>query len=448
MWRRTLLLGALLLSACQVGGGVAEVPTALTSAAPARFRVADSSVEAFSHRFPDMNPESRTRFFSGESLFDQNWVTAVSSTAARDGLGPFFNARACASCHFKDGRSRPFRPDGQPEEALLVRLSNAQDQPDPVYGSQLQPFALEALPGEGQLQIVHTELPGRFADGTPYALQRPDYRLVTPGYGAFAPDLKLSVRQSPQLIGLGLLERLPEAEILAAADPDDRNGDGISGRPNRVRDVPSGATVLGRFGWKANQPTVEQQVAAAFAGDIGITSSLFPEREESALQALQAQPFPDGGAPELPDRLLERVVFYVQNLAVPAPRASDSAWVQAGERLFHGSQCAACHQPRYRVDGEEIAPYSDLLLHDMGPELADGRPDALASGQEWRTPPLWGVGLIPTVNGHSRYLHDGRARNLSEAILWHGGEATRARETFRQLSAAERDQLIAFLESL
>lgn len=429
----------LLLAACQVGVGVAPTPTQ----APARFTVHDTSEEAFSHRFPDMDNTKRTLFFSGESLFDQSWVMAPASTEARDGLGPFFNARSCAACHFKDGRSRPFDAAAQPTEAVLVRLSQA-GRPDPVYGEQLQPFGIGDLPGEAVLHIRWETLTETYADGQAYTLQRPHFSFQGWNYGPPSPHLQTSVRQSPQLIGLGLLEQIPAADIVDQADPEDQNRDGISGRPNWVHSVRSGKAELGRFGWKANQPTVEQQVAAAFAGDIGITTSLFPERHQSPAQAAATAPFADGGTPELPDRLLERVTVYVQNLAVPAPRPAP----EAGERTFQTLGCAACHRPTYQVQGATIAPYTDLLLHDMGPELADQRPDGLASGQEWRTPPLWGVGLIPTVNGHSRYLHDGRARNLTEAILWHGGEATAARDRFKALPAQSRDSLITFLESL
>ncbi len=412
--------------------------------------VFDSSKEAFSHRFPDMNGDHRTHFFSGESLFDQNWVAAPASTLARDGLGPLFNARSCAACHVKDGRGNPFQANQQSDQALLVRLSHPQAEgpaPDQVYGSQLQPFALQELPGEGRLEIQWQALTGQYIDGESYTLQMPMYQLKDGAYGPFAADLMLSVRQSPQLIGLGLLEQIPESEIVAQADPEDSNQDGISGRPNRVWDIQSQALALGRFGWKANQPNLKQQVAGAFAGDIGITSSLFPQTEITEIQARQHL-LPDGGEPEIDDRLLDRVTFYVQNLAVPARREAQHPDVIAGEAVFQQAKCQQCHRPSYTLKGESIQPYTDLLLHDMGPELADQRPDFEATGQEWRTPPLWGLGLIPVVNGHSRYLHDGRAANLSEAILWHGGEGQASRDAFKAFSASQRNQLIRFLESL
>lgn len=447
--QHTVFLVLTLLSACQVGlSGPAPLERpqgSLGVRSGGRATVLDLSEEAFSHRFPDMNGEHRTAFFSGESLFDQSWVTAPSSTEARDGLGPFFNARSCAACHAKDGRSNPFNDQGQPTEAVLVRLSAA-GKSEASYGNQLQPFAVGTLAGEGRLEISWQELPGSYPDGQRYSLQQPHFTLKDWAYGQPDPALEFSVRQSPQLIGLGLLEQIPESQLKAAADPEDRNQDGISGRLNQVWDLRKQARVIGRFGWKANQPTLEQQVAAAFSGDIGISNPLFPEREQSPAQAPLTAGLEDGGQPELPERLLERVVFYVRNLAVPTQRRPEAHLAQ--QARFEQLGCAACHQPTQQIPGDTIAPYTDLLLHDMGPELADGRPDQDASGQEWRTPPLWGLGLIPKVNGHSRYLHDGRARSLEEAILWHGGEAQSSKLRFQQLDASQRQAFIAFLESL
>ena len=269
-------------------------------------------------------------------------------------------------------------------------------------------------------------------------------------------QVQVSPRIAPAVIGMGLLEAIPEASILALSDPDDVDGDGISGRPNYVWDVRKEEAVLGRFGWKANQPTLEQQSAGAFLGDIGITSSLFPEencpsKQESCQEAL------NGGQPEVTDRRLGRVTVYVQTLAVPAMRNPDDEVVQQGARLFVQSQCSLCHAPMHvtgdthtlaPLRNQTIFPYTDLLLHDMGPGLADDRPDGEASGTEWRTPPLWGIGLVDTVNGHTMFLHDGRARNLEEAILWHGGEADESRQRFMGLTSEERDALLRFLESL
>jgi CxxC motif-containing protein (DUF1111 family) len=283
----------------------------------------------------------------------------------------------------------------------------------------------------------------------------PTYTVTEPAFGPLPDDVQLSPRVAPAVFGVGLLEAVPVADILATADPDDTDGDGISGRPNWVADVASGGTSLGRFGWKANVPTVEQQNAGAFHGDLGITSALFPDENCPPEQAACGSAL-SGGVPELDAAKLERVTFYTRTLAVPARRDVGQPATTEGEELFSSLGCASCHLPELRTGDSAIAalsdqvihPYTDLLLHDMGPGLADGRPDGEASGSEWRTAPLWGIGLVDTVNGHTRFLHDGRARDLSEAVLWHGGEAAASADAFRALPARARDTLIAFLESL
>ncbi len=449
------------LSACQtelpqpVTAEPAEAPTVdARILSGGKATVFDRTREAFSHRIPGTELTERTHFFTGESLFDQNWIAAPASTVARDGLGPLFNARSCAACHGKDGRSNPFLNDEatEPAQALLVRLSEIGTDSHPELGGQLHPFALPKLEGEGQIQIQWQSQTGTYTDGTTYTLQKPQFTLPITGEA-----LQFSVRQSPQLVGLGLLEQIAESDIMSQADPEDTNGDGISGRPNRVWNVLAQQNTLGRFGWKANQPTVKQQVAGAFNGDLGITTSLFPHDDTTPSQQQVHEkayegPVPHGGEPELSDRLLERVTFYVQKLAVPARRDVNAPAVEQGEALFNQLQCQKCHTPGYTLNTPEgtdtIRPYTDLLLHDMGPGLADQRPDFEATGQEWRTPPLWGIGLIETVNGHTRFLHDGRARNLTEAVLWHGGEAQASQNAFKNLSLSEREALIAFLESL
>jgi CxxC motif-containing protein (DUF1111 family) len=271
----------------------------------------------------------------------------------------------------------------------------------------------------------------------------------------------LSPRVAPPMIGVGLLEAVSEADILAWADPDDANGDGISGRPNRVWNDVRQQPQLGRFGWKAGEPTIAQQSAHAFAGDVGISSPLArdpwgdcTEREADCRGA------PHGvdadNEFEVTPEMFELLVFYSRNLAVPARRKVGDRQVLEGKRLFYQSGCAACHRPKYvtrrdpampEQSHQLIWPYTDMLLHDMGEGLADGRPEGLASGSEWRTAPLWGIGLTQTVSGHTNLLHDGRARNALEAILWHGGEAEAARQRVVAMSKAEREALLAFLES-
>ena len=327
--------------------------------------------------------------------------------------------------------------------------------PDPVYDGQLQDRVVLLVPPEGRMIVRYHELPGSFEDGEPYSLRAPTYEIGDLAYGPLHPEVMLSPRVAPAIVGMGLLEAIPETDILALADPDDADSDGISGRPNMVWDVLKGKLALGRFGWKANQPTVEQQTAGAFLGDMGITSPLFPDDNcpEAQPECLAA---PNGGGPEIPDDRFAKVVFYTQTLAVPVMRNLEDPRVARGARIFAEAGCNQCHTPSHTtgehsvsaVAGQTIYPYTNLLLHDMGEGLADGATDFDASGREWRTPPLWGIGLVETVNGHTMFLHDGRARNLMEAILWHGGEVAEFRESFRGLTREERESLVKFLESL
>lgn len=425
----------------------------------------DFGENAFSHPVPGLNFDQQTWFATGNSFFKQNWVAAPSSTAGRDGLGPLMNAFSCSGCHLNDGRGEPGAGIGPSTSALLMRISiPGQDVhggplPDAVYGGQLQNMGIGGVQPEGSVTILYEVITGAFADGTPYELEKPVYS-VSGNYGAFAQPVLLSPRVGQQVIGLGLLEAIREEDILSHEDPSDLDGDGISGKHNTVWDYTSQTMALGRFGWKANQPSILQQVAGALAGDLGITSSVFPVENCTSAQQ-DCMDAPNGNdAPnafEIDDAELQRMVFYMASLSVPGRRHAKDEKVLQGKMLFMEIGCADCHIPSYTtgnyalvpsLSGQKIYPYTDLLLHDMGPGLADGRPDYLADGQEWRTPPLWGIGLIETVNGHTRLLHDGRARNLQEAILWHGGEAAPVTEKFRQLSSSEREDLLLFLQSL
>jgi CxxC motif-containing protein (DUF1111 family) len=405
--------------------------------------------------------EHESAFFSGNSFFNDNWVEAPSSTTARDGLGPLFNARSCGSCHFKDGRGRPPLGPDEGFVGLLLRLSvpgggeHGEPTPEPTYGGQLQPYSIGGIPPEGRPSVTYEPIPGTYADGEPYELLRPSYAITELSSGPMQDDTELSPRVAPAMIGLGLLEAIPLARLEQLADPDDADGDGISGRINRVWDVRAGDLAAGRFGWKAEQPTVLQQSAGAFNGDIGITSSLF-----LAGDCTKAEPCNDatnGGEPEIDDALLERVGIYSRLLAVPFRTRWKGGELEAGRALFHQTGCASCHAPSHttgdyaelpELENQRIWPYTDLLLHDLGDALGDARPSFAAEGNEWRTPPLWGLRLYPIVNDHDRLLHDGRARGVAEAILWHGGEAEASREAFRNLNGDERALLIGFVESL
>ncbi|MEM0999513.1 MAG: di-heme oxidoredictase family protein [Bacteroidota bacterium] len=421
----------------------------------------DIGPNAFGHQAPGLTGLAELEFFVGNSFFNQNWVGSPASTTARDGLGPLFNARACSACHFKDGRGRPPAHPGEKGAGLLLRIGYEEGGEliaDPHYGLQLQDQAIGGVPVEANYVINYVEETGYYADGTAYHLRRPEYIIQNTEYGDFRSDLLISPRVANQVIGLGLLEAIPEEALLSYEDPGDYDGDGVSGRANWVPEVATGKTVMGRFGWKANQPDLRQQSAAAFIGDMGITTSIFPNDNCTSTQMdCQAAPNGDDGEHEISNDDLRKVVLYVSTLAVPVRRQYDQPEVIRGKRLFHNIGCTACHVPTFKtgqhptidaLSDQKIWPYTDLLLHDMGPGLADGMPDFEADGNEWRTPPLWGIGLFQTVSGHTNYLHDGRARNLAEAVLWHDGEAFNSREGFRKLSKSERDDLLAFLNSL
>ncbi len=420
---------------------------------------------AFTRQAENLADEHDQAFFSGNSLFNMPWVEAPASTTRRDGLGPLFNARSCAACHFKDGRGAPPLEPGESFLGLLIRLSVPGEDmfggplPDPNYGGQLQPFALPAVPGEAEPRVEYAEISGTYGDGEAYTLLAPTYAFDALAYGPLHAEIMISPRVAPAVIGLGLLEAIPVERLEALADLDDADGDGISGEINPVWDVEAGALRPGRFGWKSDQPTVRQQVAGALLGDMGITSPIFRERNCTAPQAdcLAAM---DGGnttdAPEIEADDFDKLVLYSEVLAVPARRDYQSDEVLRGKALFSQAGCASCHTPSH-VTGDHpieamreqlIWPYTDLLVHDMGDALADGRPVFGADGREWRTPPLWGLGYYEVVNGHTRLLHDGRARGVAEAILWHGGEGEAAREAFRTMPAADRAALVRFVESL
>ncbi|MCC7275861.1 MAG: thiol oxidoreductase [Alphaproteobacteria bacterium] len=415
-------------------------------------------------------------FKVGDAVFRKLWVSAPSSTRSSDGLGPLWNARSCQSCHVRDGRGRP-PPAGETATSLLLRLSIPPQTdadrraladgdlavvPDPTYGVQLQPFAVQGHRGEGSAAIAWTPVQVRLADGTVIALRRPTYTVRDLGYGPLHPQAMLSPRVAPPMIGLGLVEMIAEADILAGADPEDGDGDGIAGRPNRLARGPGGVPALGRFGWKAGQPTLAQQAAEAFALDMGLsaTSGRAPWGDCTPRQP-ECRGAPHGGtgedAVEVAPALLDLVVFYVRHLAVPARRDVADPRVLHGKRLFYASGCIGCHTPKFvtaadparpELSGLLVWPYSDFLLHDMGEGLADGRPEGRAGGRDWRTPPLWGIGLTEVVSGHTFLLHDGRARGLLEAILWHGGEAEAAKRRVAAMRRADREALLTFLRSL
>lgn len=443
-------------------------------------RQSRNNPNAFSHFSQGIGFAGESRFKLGNAIFRKEWVSSPASTKASDGLGPLYNARGCQNCHLKDGRGHPPAANWPDDDAIsmFLRLSvpatseehhrqlaerRLNTIPEPTYGSQLQDIAIKGHAGEGRMKITYQNVEARLADGTKVALRKPAYEITDLAYGPIRADVMMSPRIAPPMIGLGLLEAIPESAIRANADPDDANGDGISGRAQEVWSLRDEGVRLSRFGWKAGAPTIAQQTAEAFAGDMSLSTSMMPRPAGDCTDSqVDCRKAPNGNSPgpddpEVGDQLFDLVVFYSQNLAVPGRPDAREPLVLNGKAKFHEIGCAACHVPSFttgevsgqpHLSGQLIWPYTDLLLHDMGDGLADNRTEGLASGREWRTPPLWGIGATEVVSGHTFFLHDGRARNLEEAILWHGGEAQASRDAYAGLAKADRDALIAFLNSL
>ncbi len=423
----------------------------------------DLSVQAFSHPLSGTRGEARRTFTVGNSFFNLAWVASPSSTTTRDGLGPIYNAVSCSSCHFKDGRGLGLpENDGPTDTSLLFRLRvkglGGELLPHPVYGGQFQPQAVIGVPAEGQTVVKYEKIQLHYNDGSLTELLRPLYEFIKLNFGVLGPDTVASPRVAPQMIGLGLVEAISEADIVRNEDPLDADGDGISGRAHWVTSTVTNSKALGRFGWKAGKPTLLEQNAAAFSGDIGINSPLHPIEECTSFQEACLK---NQGQEEIPMDRLKSVTTYTQLLSVPARRDMYNPNVVKGRETFYKMNCIACHTPSFRTDSaavvdvlknQTIYPYSDFLLHDMGTDLADHKEiltnEEEATTYEWRTPPLWELGLVKTVNGHTRYLHDGRARSLEEAILWHGGEAQKSKESFMNLNKNQREEVIFFLQSL
>ena len=460
--RRLIAASALAIALCGCAQRGPDTSALLDENSGGSTTVRNTTHKAFAQPAANLGVQDRARFFIGNAFFNSPWVVAPATATARDGLGPLFNARSCDACHNNDGRGRPPEQEGERPVSLVIQFAtptpgeNNSPGDDPHYGSNLNPFAIGGVPAEGTVRIRQREIAGQFADGERYTLLAPEYVFEELAYGELASDTQFSPRVAPAVFGSGLLEAVPESQILERNDPDDKDGDGISGRPNYVWDHLHSREVIGRLGWKANEPDIAHQTAGAFSSEIGMTTSLRPEQNCTPVQkaCLAA---PDGGSPEISDEIFKHVVDYQQMLAVPARRNLDDEKVRRGAELFLSAGCESCHRATFTTGNvpdrpwlteQTIHPFTDLLLHDMGPGLADGRADFQATGSEWRTQPLWGIGLQETVNGHTRLLHDGRARNVTEAILWHGGEAERSQKAFLSMSAEERAALLAFINSL
>jgi CxxC motif-containing protein (DUF1111 family) len=438
--RRVVTLCATL--ALSLGCGELEPPRAGGATT-----IDDRTSLAFAQPVPNLTHEDLERHRVGDGAFEAVFVPGPAPV--NPGLGPLYNNTSCNGCHLRNGRGMPVMGSGPQRTQLLVRVSLPNGTPNhpngavpvPGLGTQIADQAVYGYTPEASVTLSWEETKGSYGDGTAYSLRAPRIH-ITPRDGSTLPsNLLTSLRLPPPVFGLGLLEAIPASTLRAMEDVDDHNRDGISGRVNEVWDLQAGALAPGRFGLKANSPNLLQQSAEAYLNDMGVTNPLLPE--------------PDG-THDLPWETLEAAAFYAQSLGVPARTALDDPEVQHGEELFRSIGCESCHRetlatgehPQPELVRERIHPYTDLLLHDMGTGLADGRPDGLANGQEWRTTPLWGLGLTQTVLPYASYLHDGRARTLEEAILWHGGEAERSRERFRNMPSTDRLAMVKFLGSL
>lgn len=399
-------------------------------------------------------------FILGKSFFRIPWVEAPSATTARDGLGPLFNANTCTTCHPRNGRGFARREDGELDRSVVVKLSAKPKGlasevktlkmygtlGDKSYGRQVQVSGVFGVPHEAIPRLHVKKFYVAYPDGKVVELERPYVKLTDKRYGEVEEGVSKSLRFATALVGMGYIDMIDEEDILSWADPFDENGDGVSGKPNYVYSHEYEKVMLGRFNLKASTPTLKEQIALAFHDDMGISNSIYPglpctNNQEKCLNAPTSKDEFD-----ITPLRLEAVNFYVSSLALPKQKITNLK----GKELFESVGCVSCHRPSYTLaNGKTIHPYSDFLLHDMGEGLADGRVDFEASGKEWRTQPLWGLSHAKNVLKKSpRYLHDGRARSLEEAILWHGGEALRAKLLFMGLHVNEREALIKFLKEL
>jgi CxxC motif-containing protein (DUF1111 family) len=414
--------------------------------------------ESFAAPIPALSLKKMRQFTGGRHLFRRSWTPAPSSVKSLDGLGPVFNRVSCSGCHVKDGRGRP-PEEGSKFRSMVIKLSinkNNKVLPDPNYGYQLNDKAILGVPYEGKATITYSKRTVFYKDKSKTDLSVPHYSFHSLSFGPLSPNTKHSGRVAPAVFGLGLIEAIKKEDIIRNEDILDINNDGVSGRANFIIDVPSNKEVLGRFGWKATRGTLLHHIAGAASEDMGLTSSIFPEENCIHIQKKCSEQI-NGGTPEISEKQINMLQLYMQTLAVPRQRDAQDKEVIKGNKLFIKIGCENCHVSTYRTgqheDHEELSnrvikPYSDFLLHNMGPELDDGLQEGKVESREWKTPPLWGIGLVKIVNKHNRFLHDGRARSIEEAILWHGGEGLRSKEKFLSLSAKERTNLLKFLSSL
>ncbi len=400
-----------------------------------------------------LSDEQQDVFFLGRSFFTIPWVIAPSATTARDGLGPLFNANTCTSCHRGNGLGETYANSGEISRAMVTKLSRKSGQRVPFYGHQIAVNGTMQVPFEALPTRTYQSMPVTYPDGHKVILKKPTYGLKHLNYGKLPDDVIIVQRRAPALIGLGVLSRVSDEAILAHADPDDRDGDGISGRPNWIN-IGEGKKQLGRLTAKASVASTRAQSADAAVNDMGLTNPLFPNEnctleQTACLNAPKGRPDYKGRTLDLTAQRLQAITFFVNHTRIPIQKLTPE--VQAGQTLFRTIGCVNCHRDNIPTQsGEIIHPYSDLLLHDMGDGLADGRVEFDASGREFRTAPLWGLSTYAKTlqSKKPHYLHDGRAETVEQAILWHGGEAEGVKNHFMQLPVEKRRAILSFLNQL
>lgn len=434
---------------------------------------------AYSLPLKNLKVENRINFFVGNSMFKREWLPPSKLHFAKDGLGPLFNADSCQACHINDGRghlpssnwpnddaislvialSIPPQDDMQKKQIETFKLKSI---PDPIYGTQLSDFAIDGVPPEGKIDIEYDYYSVAFDNGKVVNLSKPKFSISNLKYGELHPNIQISARVAQPIIGLGLIEGISIDDIMANADPDDNNKDGISGKASIVFDELSEKNVLGRFGWKSSQPSILQQTTDAAYHDMGLSNTFSSKLNNCSEAQTSCQSMATGNSieydgVEVSNEQIDLMVFYQKHLSPPGRRNVNDPEVLKGKKIFFESGCNSCHVQKYTTSIDEknpslseqlIWPYSDFLLHDMGKDLADNLSEFNATGAEWRTPPLWGIGLTKLVSGQTHFLHDGRARNILEAILWHGGEAEESKKKILKLSLVELEYLLKFIKSL
>jgi len=415
--------------------------------------------EAFSAPIPNLSLAKMRFFTGGRHLFRRTWTPAPSSVKSLDGLGPVFNRVSCSGCHVKDGRGSP-PPEGTDKfRSMVIKLGIINKntlEPDPNYGFQLNDKSILGVPYEGKAKIIYDTKLITFNDGSIAKLAKPQYTFFSLSFGQLNKNIKFSGRVAPAVFGLGLIEAIKEQDLLQNSDPEDKNQDGISGRAHKIIDIPTNKNKIGKFGWKATRASLLHHISGAAFQDMGLTSSIFTKQNCMKIQ-IKCKEQINGGTPEISNKQIERLLIYMQTLAPPRQRNKTNDAVIKGNHLFLKIGCSGCHTPAYKtgehkdhpeLSNKIIKPYSDFLLHDMGPGLDDGLKEGSALSSEWKTPPLWGIGLIKIVNKHTRFLHDGRAGSIEEAILWHEGEAKTSKNKYLKLEKNERNYILKFLNSL